>query len=160
MLNIVHESHLGIVKCKPLPLEVAYWPAINSNIEEPIANCTMGADFQRKQPSEPLIPAETPGLSFMMVGTDLFDFESKTYLLTVDYYSRFIGVDWLHNLRSKATIEALKAQFSRNALPEVTEVRSSRLRNCKILQRIQHYPTSFPGHFPCLGALERGWHYP
>ena len=63
-----------------------------------------------KKPSEPLIPTETHGLPFMMVGTHLFDFESKTYLLTVDYYSKFIEVDRLQDLGSKATIEALKVQ--------------------------------------------------
>jgi len=92
---------------------------MNSNIEETVKNCTKCADFQRKQPSEPLIPTETPGLPFMMVGTDLLDFEPKTYLLTVDYYPKFIEVDRLQDLGSKATIEVLKAQFSRHGIPEV-----------------------------------------
>ena len=92
---------------------------MNSDIEETVKNCTKCTDFQRKQPSEPLIPTETPGLPFMMVGTDLFDFESNTYLLTVDYYSSFIEVDRLQDLGSKATIEVLKAQFWRHGIPEV-----------------------------------------
>ena len=84
---------------------------MNSDIEETVKNCTKCAEFQRKLPSEPLIPTETLGLPFMMVGTDLFDFESNTYLLTVDYYSKFIEVDRLQDLGIKATIEVLKAQF-------------------------------------------------
>ena len=119
MLSLVHESHLGMIKCKQRAREVLYWPAMNSDIEETVKNCTKCADFQRKQPSEPLIPTETPGLPFMMVGTDLFEFESKTYLLTVAYYSKFIEVDRLQVLGSKATIEVLKAQFSRHGVPEV-----------------------------------------
>lgn len=54
-----------------------------------------------------------------MVGTDLFDFKSKAYLLTVNYYSKFIEVDRLQDLRRKAMIEELKAQFSRHGIPEV-----------------------------------------
>ena len=119
MLNLVHESHLGIIKCKQRVREVLYWPAMNSDIEETVKNCTKCTDFQRKQPSEPLIPTETPGLPFVMVGTDLFDFESNTCLLTVDYYSSFIEVDRLQDLGSKATIEVLKAQFWRHGIPEV-----------------------------------------
>ena len=119
MLNLVHESHMGIIKCKQRAREVLYWPAMNSDIEETVKNCTKCADFQRKQPSEPLIPTETPGLPFIMVGTDLFNFESNTYLLTVDYYSKFIEVDRLQDLGSKATIEVLKAQFCRHGIPEV-----------------------------------------
>ena len=119
MLNLVHGSHLGIVKCKQRAREVLYWPAMNSDIEETVKNCTKCADFQRKQPANPLIPTETPRLPFMMVGTDLFEFESKTYLLTVDYYSKFIEVDRLEDLGSKAAIEVLKTQFSRHGIPEV-----------------------------------------
>ena len=93
---------------------------MNSDIEETVKNCTKCADFQRKQPSKPPIPTETPELPFMMVGTDLFEFESNTYLLTVDYYySKFIEVDRLQDLGSKANIEVLKAQFCRHGIPEV-----------------------------------------
>ena len=42
--------------------------------------------------------------SFMMVGTDLFDVESKTYLLTVDFYWKFTEVDRLRDL-DRTTIE-------------------------------------------------------
>ena len=131
MLNLVHESHLGIIKCKQRAREGLHWPAMNSGIEETVENCTKCAEFQRKQTSEPLIPTETPGLPFMMVGTDLFEFESKTYLRTVDYHSKFIEVDRLQDLVSKATIEVLKEQFSRHGIPEMIQsdgVRSSPLR--------------------------------
>lgn len=66
-----------------------------------------------------------------MVGADLFEFESKTYLLTVDYYSKFIEVDRLQDLGSKATIELLKGNLADMAYLkkyEVTGVRSSPLR--------------------------------
>ena len=119
MLSIIHESHLGIVKCKQRVREVLYWPAMYSDIEETVKNCTKCAEFQRKQPSEPLMPSQTPELPFSEVGTDLFEFECKTYLLTVDYYSKFIEVDHLSDQRSKTTIEALKAQFARHGIPKV-----------------------------------------
>ena len=119
MLNLVHESHLGIIKCKQRAREVLYWPAMNSDIEETVKNCTKCADFQRKQSPESLIPTETFGLPLMIVGTEFFDFESKTDLLTVDFYAKFFEVDRLQDLGSKATIEVLKAQFSRHGIPEV-----------------------------------------
>ena len=56
---------------------------MNSDIEETVKNCTKCAEFQRKQPSEPLMPSQTPELPFSEVGTDLFEFECKTYLLTL-----------------------------------------------------------------------------
>lgn len=67
-----------------------------------LKNCTKCADFQRKQLSGPLSPTETPKLPFVMVGTDLFEFESKTYFLTVYNYSKFIEVERLQALERKA----------------------------------------------------------
>ena len=54
----------------------------------------------RKRENLYLIPSATPELPFSEVGTDLFEFESRTYLLTVDYYSKFIEVDELLDHRS------------------------------------------------------------
>lgn len=70
MLNLVQESHLGIIKCKQRALEVLYWPAMNSDIEETVKNCSKCPSAQRKQFSEALLPTETPKLPFVMVGTD------------------------------------------------------------------------------------------
>lgn len=119
MLNLIHKSHLGIGKCKKRAREVLYWPTMNSDIEQSINNCSKCADFQKHLPSEPLTPTETPDLPFLEVGTDLFEFECKNYLLTVDYYSRFIEVDKLKDIQSKTVIEALKSQFSRHGIPEI-----------------------------------------
>ena len=79
-----------------------YIGTVNSDIKETVKNCTKCAEFQRKQPSEPLMPSQTPELPFSEVGTDLFEFECKANLLTV-----------------KTTIEALKAQFERHGTPKV-----------------------------------------
>ena len=68
---------------------------MNLDIEKTVKNCSKCAEFQRKQSSEPLMPSQTPELPFYEVGTDLFEFECKTYLLTVDYYSKFNEVDQL-----------------------------------------------------------------
>ena len=84
---------------------------MNSNIEETLTvkNCTKCADFQRKHPSELLIPTETPEVPLMMVGTGLFDFECKTHLLTADHHSKFINMDRLQDLGSEGMIEALNS---------------------------------------------------
>ena len=55
---------------------------MNTDIEETVTdckNCTKCADFQRRQPYEPLRPTETPGLPFMMV-----EFESLSLILLAD----------------------------------------------------------------------------
>ena len=53
------------------------------------------------------------------VASDLFEFESKDYLILVDYHSKFIEVDSLMAVTSKSVIEKLKTQFARHGIPSV-----------------------------------------
>jgi transposase InsO family protein len=119
MVKLIHQSHLGIVKCKQRAREVLYWPAMHSDIEQAVKDCSKCAEFQNNQPKEPMKPTETPDLPFMEVGTDIFELDSKHYILIVDYYSKFIEVDELPDMSSKATITALKSQFCRHGIPQV-----------------------------------------
>ena len=72
MLSLIHESHLGVTKCKQRAHEVMYWPSMNSDIEETVRNCCKCAEYQRAQQLEPLLPTYTPDLPFIEVGSDIF----------------------------------------------------------------------------------------
>ncbi|KAL0153751.1 hypothetical protein M9458_050972 [Cirrhinus mrigala] len=119
MLKLIHQSHLGMVKSKQRAREVLCWPGMSAEIEEVIRNCSKCADFQNKLPRHPLKPTETPELPFEEVASDLFEFNGKQYIVLVDYYSKFIEVDELKDIRSRTVIETLKAQFSRHGIPSL-----------------------------------------
>ena len=63
--------------------------------------------------------------------------KSKTYLLSVDYYSKYIEVTELSNLSAGNTIEALKGHFERHGIPEelttdcCTQYTSAEFKNLK-----------------------------
>ncbi|XP_060077661.1 uncharacterized protein K02A2.6-like [Ylistrum balloti] len=117
MLELIHKSHLGMSKCKQRAREVMYWPCMNSDIDSMVINCTQCNEYQKQQPAEPLKPTPTPDLPYSFVGCDLFDFESKKYLLVVDYYSKYIDVAPLQFENAKAIIEALKPIFACHGIP-------------------------------------------
>lgn len=117
MLKLIHQSHLGMVKCKQRAREVLYLPSMSAEIENMIRNCCKCAEIQNRLPREPLKPTATPELPFEEVASDLFEFEGKHYIILVDYYSKYIEVDELKDLRSISTIGALKAQFARHGIP-------------------------------------------
>jgi len=50
---------------------------------------------RRKQIKETRIPHEKPSRPREKVGTDLFEFKNKNYLITVDFYSNLWEVDKL-----------------------------------------------------------------
>lgn len=118
MLKLIHKSHLGMTKCKQRAREVMYWPNMNADIENTVKDCASCAEYQNQQTSEPLKPTPTPDLPYNMVGSDLFDFESKKYLLLVDYYSKYIDVVELNSTTSKSVISAMKSVFACHGIPQ------------------------------------------
>ena len=66
-----------------------------------------------------MIATKLPDYPWQKVASDLFEFKGKTYLLVVDYYSRYIEVSTLLSTTSQSTISSLKAIFSRHGIPEV-----------------------------------------
>lgn len=117
MLKLIHESHLGIVKCKQRAREVLYWPAMNAAIEEEVRNCPKCAMYQNKQSREPLVPTITPEIPYGEVGCDLFEFEQKKYLMIVDYHSRYFDAIELKSTTTSAVVSAMKATFSCHGIP-------------------------------------------
>ena len=64
-------------------------------------------------------PHDVPDRPWEKVGTDLFTFDDKQYMVTVDYYSNFIEVDWLPAMKSKTVIYRVKAQFAHYGIPDI-----------------------------------------
>ena len=65
------------------------------------------------------MPHEISSRPWRKVGADLFLFDQRHYLITIDYYSSFFEVDKLDITDSRTVIEKLKMQFSRHGIPEV-----------------------------------------
>ena len=111
MLHQNHKSHLAIAKCRQRAREVLFWPGMSLDVEQMVTNCSVCADFAKKQPTEPLKPTVPPSLPWQKIGTDLFEFQGEHYLLSVCYRSKFPEVTKMEYLRSSAVVEELKRQF-------------------------------------------------
>lgn len=72
-----------------------------------------------KQQKETLITRDMPRRPWAKVGTDLFSFGNRDYLITVDYYSIFWKIDYLPNTKSTTGIKKRKAHFARQGIPDV-----------------------------------------
>ena len=80
-----------------------------------IAKCEVCATYQKEQPKEPLICYKIPSHPWETVGSNMFHFEIKDYLCTVDYYSNYFEVD---SRKDKAEItQVVKRQFERHGIP-------------------------------------------
>jgi len=117
MLEIIHGTHLGIVKCKQRAREALYWADMSAQIEDEVKDCTTCHDYAPVQQKEPLIPSPVPDLPWEMATSDILVFEGEHYLLLVDYYFKFIELTKLKDLTSQETIGVLKEHFSRHGIP-------------------------------------------
>ena len=106
-----------MVKCKQRARDVMFWPCMNKDIETCINNCNLCATYQKQQEAEPLRTIPTPDLPYAFFGCDLFDYESKKYILLVDYYSKFINVVQLESTVTSHVVIAMKYVFSIHGIP-------------------------------------------
>ncbi|GBO35880.1 Uncharacterized protein K02A2.6, partial [Araneus ventricosus] len=97
MLQLVHEAHFGIEKCKRRTREIMYWPGMNSDIENEVSQCGICEKFKKANSKEPLKPHTVPFRPFEKIGVDLMDFGNVSYLIIMDYYSKWMEIIELAN---------------------------------------------------------------
>ena len=117
-LQKIHQGHQGIQRCRERISRAVWWPGVSREIEEYVSKCPE-CTKNRPQHREPLIPSPLPNHPWEKVGTDLFQLNGATYLLVVDYFSRFPEAVKLMSTTSKSIINALKSIFSRHGIPAV-----------------------------------------
>ena len=118
MLSRIHESHQGIVKTKRRAREVLFWPGMNGQIEDIVEQCSLCQEFRKAQPAEPLIPHDLPDRPWAKIGTDLYYLEGDVYLILVDYYSKFLEVEKLHDETAYSVVQKMKWVFARQGTPD------------------------------------------
>ena len=101
VLKFINEGDLGLKKWKLHAKEIVYWPGLHDQLEKLVLNCELClkySQFKCKQKPTMSLEQEIPLHPWNKPATDLFHFEGASYLLIVDYISRFLMV---HKLSSK-----------------------------------------------------------
>ena len=115
-LDKIHTGHLGVQKCLSRAKTSVWWPGMTGQLKRKIQECRECREHlvQRK---EPLIPSKLPAYPWEEVGADLFHLRGVTYLLVVDYCSKFPELIKLTSTTASNVINALKAVFARHGIP-------------------------------------------
>ena len=95
VLKLIHEGHLDLNKSKLCAKEIVYWPGLNDQHEKLVPNCELCLKYSQskcKQKPTMSLGQEIPLHPWTKLATDWFHFESASYLLIVDYTSRFLMV--------------------------------------------------------------------
>ena len=119
MLSKIHESHLGVEKSKKRARDIMYWPNMSTQISDMISKCTSCLKYQRKQSKQPLKQHEVPTNPWEKLAADLLTLNGTDYLLTVDYFSKWVEMSLLKDSTvSSEVITALKSMFARHGVPQ------------------------------------------
>ena len=115
-LRKVHQGHQGIQRCRQRVSTAVWWPGVSREIEILVNSCPV-CQKNTAPGRQPLLQSTLPDYPFERVASDLFEINGVTYLLLVDYFSRYIEVNKLTSTTSASVVTALKAAFSRYGIP-------------------------------------------
>ena len=119
MLQKIHANHMGAASNTRMAKEILFWPNMTKDITNMCQNCSDCAKYQTSTPKEPMRSLPVPSLPWQIVSQDLFEYESRDYLVTVCHFSDWIEVDLLPDTLSTTVVNHTKAHFSRYGVPEI-----------------------------------------
>src|SRR5436190_4062297 len=119
MLNLIHESHFGMTKCKTRARELVYWVGMNRDIEEVVSNCEICQKYQHSNCKEPLLSHSIPDKPWSKVVADILTYGGRDFLVVMDYFSKWIELFSLESKSSTHIIDKFKKIFSRLGIPDV-----------------------------------------
>ena len=105
-------------------------------------------------------PTPLPELPWQRVATDLFEWQKATYLLIVDYFSRWIEIARLDKTTATAAIHHTSSIFARHGIPEVVISDNGPQFACEAYSNFAEkygfkHITSSPQHPQSNGEAER-----
>jgi len=159
ILDRIHEGHLGITKCRERAISSVWWIGLSKQIEEVVNNCMKCVEL-RSQTVEPLKPTPLPDRPWQKVACDLCELQGKTYLVLVDYYSRYLEFALLDKGQgANIIVTHLKSIFARHGIPEVlVSDNGGQFHNSDMAKFSAEYNfthlTSSPKHSSGNGAAE------
>ena len=98
-----------------------------------------------------------PDHPWQKVATDLFEWKNSSYVLVVDYYSRYIELAKLSSTTSYAVIKHLKSFFSCHGIPQIVVSDNGPQYTAALFKEFanQYHTTSSPLFPQANGAAER-----
>lgn len=100
-----------------------YWLTIRNETKQLIENCHLCQKYSNTQKSEPMQTYEIPNIPFNKVGCDTFEFKNNKSLLLLDYHTKYVELEKLHqNTTSQNVIKVLKNIYARHGIPRIVVI--------------------------------------
>ena len=118
IMDKLHLAHQGIQRMKAHARMVLYWPGMAQDIEKKVEMCGTCQQMQPQNQREPLQSHEIPDLPWLKLGTDIFELHGQSYLVIVDYLTKYPEVLNLPDKTAHSVIQKMKSVFARHGIPK------------------------------------------
>lgn len=153
ILMKLHEPHFGVTKTQQRARSSIFWPNINNDIENIVSYCRVCQDNAPQNRKEPMIAHEIPDIPFQKIACDILEFATKSYLVIIDFYSKWIELIKLKNKTAGEINFQLLKVFASYGIPKIIiadnmpfgsyECRNFAKENdIEIITSSPHYPQS------------------
>jgi hypothetical protein len=153
LLDCLHLAHNDVVATLRLTRDSLFWPGITNDIKRKVSQCEACRKYdgnsQRIMMKSMPIP-ELPSEQFSM---DIFEHESKNYLVAVDHYSDHFEADELEDMTAKTIIRCCRKNFARYGVPKI--VHSENASNFFVNDEFKKFAASWDFKIPILHS--RKW---
>ena len=168
MMEKIHRGHQGIARCLRRAQGSVWWPGIRRDVTSWIEGCNV-CTRHRQIRHQPLLTTELPEGPWECLGSDLFEFQNRDFLLVVDYYSRWVEVVEVEDKSAGEVARRTRGIFARFGCP--LEIRTDNgpcfvgqeyrafLEGWNVRQTTSspHYPESNGLAERMVGTVKRMW---
>ena len=118
-VELAHEGHQGIIKCKQRLRSKVWWPKIDSDAERFCRSCVECVRVSAPDTPEPMSVTKFPDQPWQMLSCDLLGPlpDGRTIIAVIDYYSRYFECAFLRCTTAEKVIEFLDTVFARFGYP-------------------------------------------
>ena len=118
LMDELHAGHVGSTRMKELARSYFWWPGLDKELEQVVANCSVCLQKQPAPPRAELHPWEWPTKPWHRIHVDYAGpIKNKYYLIIVDAHSKWLEVFPCAGPSATATIKHLRHCFSHFGLP-------------------------------------------
>uniref|UniRef100_A0A8C5M1Z9 Gypsy retrotransposon integrase-like protein 1 n=1 Tax=Leptobrachium leishanense TaxID=445787 RepID=A0A8C5M1Z9_9ANUR len=117
ILDSLHECHQGIQRTKMQARMILFWPSMSKDIQHMVETCKICASHQPANQKELLLSHTIPHLPWQKLAADIFEWRGASFLVVVDYFSKYPEVLKLSDKSALSVIGKLKETFSRHGIP-------------------------------------------
>ena len=156
-----HAAHIGATRMKSLARQFAWWPKMDSDLEDKVRSCSTRQMYRNDPPQAVLHPWEWPKQPWTRLHADYAGpFLGKMFLIIIDAYSKWMEIHVTNSATSSVTIDKLRHTFATFDLPEIlvtdngTNFTSVEFEEFLKSNGIQHVKTA-PYHLATNGLAER-----